>query len=210
MKINYPAIESRLMDERENSEPETRPLNDRIIGRLQRDPMTSVGSRKNTREEIEINRIENHYLSQFDVVINRSSIIGSRLIEIPAVNLNCDPSFAEVLLMSSPRKRLSPDATLCAMKTRKIAIEFHFILDSAPHCLLQLRRDVEWKSNFYRLLMDRELRRTSISNGSRVCPIRRLNDCANLESLQRETPKKETTDFDSSRFRASHSICSQQ
>lgn len=60
MKINYPAIESRLMDERENSEPETRPLNDRIIGRLQRDPMTSVGSRKNTREEIEINRIENH------------------------------------------------------------------------------------------------------------------------------------------------------
>lgn len=48
------------MDERENSEPETRPLNDRIIGRLQRDPMTSVGSRKNTREEIEINRIENH------------------------------------------------------------------------------------------------------------------------------------------------------
>lgn len=92
--------------------------------------------------------------------------------------------------MSSPRKRLSPDATLCVMRTRKIAIEFHFILDSAPHRLLQLRRDVEWKSNFYRLLMDRELRRTSKSNGSRFCLIRRLNDCANLESLQRETPKK--------------------
>lgn len=45
--------------------------------------------------------------------------------------------------MSSPRKRLSPDATLCVMRTREIAIEFHFILDSAPHRLLQLRRDVE-------------------------------------------------------------------
>lgn len=150
-------------------------LNDRIIGGASTWPNDEslikqrfIAQQTKTREEIEINR-KKTIKSQFDVVINCCPSSARRLIEIPAVNL--------ILIHRSRKCRLmcfAPKTMLlqhCVMRTWKIAIDSRFILDNAPHCLLQCRSStVEYKNKkqFHRLYMDSRSTHSTLRQNSDI------------------------------------------